>query len=102
MSISIIVFGELWGLVALHHYGTEGHRVSFPIRALCRLLSESIGRNIERLMIAKRLELRNAINAGNTVAAPVGYILASGEDILALFKADFGFISIGGETKVSL
>lgn len=63
MSISIVVFGKLWGLVALHHYGTEGHRVSFPMRQLCRLLSDSIGRNVERLTMAKRLRVRKVINS---------------------------------------
>lgn len=63
MSISIVVFGKLWGLVALHGYGDEGHRVSFPIRQLCRLLSDSIGRNIERLTYAKRLKARTLINS---------------------------------------
>lgn len=119
MSISILVFGKLWGLVALHHYGNEGHRVAFPIRSLCRLLSDSIGRNIERLTMALRLELRRVINgqsSSQVIATlmltsifhvvtpsptnPGGYIVATAEDLLALFKADFGCLSIGDEAKV--
>lgn len=119
MSISIVVFGKLWGLVALHHYGTEGNRVSFPMRQLCRLLSDSIGRNVERLTMAKRLQVRKVINsafsylscaewdrADKRVAAtpssenPGGYIVATAEDLLGLFNADFGCLSIGEEAKV--
>lgn len=36
MSISIIIDGDLWGLIACHGYGDDGIRVSLPIRELCR------------------------------------------------------------------
>lgn len=75
MSISITAFGTLWGLVAMHCYGRFGHRVSFPVRQLSKLLGESISKNIERLSYAKRLHSRKLINTQPTNANPSGVSL---------------------------
>ena len=100
MSISINAFGELWGLIACHSYGTKGMRVSFPIRKMCRLVGDTASRNIERLSYASRLQARKLINTVPTEANPSGYIIASSDDLLKLFDADFGLLSIKGETKI--
>ncbi|ESZ95078.1 PHY1, histidine kinase-group VIII protein [Sclerotinia borealis F-4128] len=100
MSISINAFGELWGLIACHGYGTKGMRVSFPIRKMCRLVGDTASRNIERLSYASRLQARKLINTAPTEANPSGYIIASSDDLLKLFDADFGLLSIRGETKI--
>ena len=100
MSVSITAFGGLWGLIALHTYGKFGTRVSFPIRQLSKLLGESISRNIERLSYAARLNARKLINTEPTEANPTGFIVAKSEDLLSLFDADFGVLSIGDEAKV--
>ncbi|TVY14078.1 Cyanobacterial phytochrome B [Lachnellula arida] len=100
MSISINAFSELWGLIACHGYGSKGMRVSFPIRKMCRLVGDIASRNIERLSYASRLQARKLINTVPTEANPSGYIIASSEDLLKLFDADFGLLSIRGETKI--
>lgn len=100
MSISINAFGELWGLVACHSYGGRGMRVSFPIRKMCRLVGDSASRNIERLSYASRLQARKLINTVPTEANPSGYIIASSDDLLTLFNADYGLLSIRDETKI--
>jgi light-regulated signal transduction histidine kinase (bacteriophytochrome) len=100
MSISINAFNELWGLIACHSYGSKGMRVSFPIRKMCRLVGDIASRNIERLSYASRLQARKLINTVPTEANPTGYIVASSDDLLALFDADFGLLSIHGETKI--
>ncbi|KAF2719242.1 hypothetical protein K431DRAFT_305400 [Polychaeton citri CBS 116435] len=100
MSISINAFEELWGLIACHTYGSRGMRVSFPIRKMCRLVGDSASRNIERLSYASRLQARKLINTVPTQANPSGYIIASSEDLLKLFDADFGLLSIRDETKI--
>ncbi|TVY37602.1 Cyanobacterial phytochrome B [Lachnellula occidentalis] len=100
MSISINAFSELWGLIACHTYGSKGMRVSFPIRKMCRLVGDIASRNIERLSYAQRLQARKLINTVPTEANPSGYIVASSEDLLKLFDADFGLLSIRGETKI--
>ncbi|KAG5982423.1 hypothetical protein E4U55_001901 [Claviceps digitariae] len=100
MSISINAFGELWGLVSCHAYGDHGMRVSFPIRKMCRLVGDTASRNIERLSYASRLQARKLINTAPTHKNPSGYIIASSDDLLKLFDADFGLLSIKGETKI--
>ncbi|KAK2627170.1 hypothetical protein QTJ16_003136 [Diplocarpon rosae] len=100
MSISINAFGELWGLIACHTYGSKGMRVSFPIRKMCRLVGDTASRNIERLSYASRLQARKLINTVPTESNPSGYIIASSDDLLKLFDADFGLLSIRGETKI--
>lgn len=100
MSISINAFEELWGLIACHSYGSKGMRVSFPIRKMCRLVGDSTSRNIERLSYASRLQARKLINTVPTQSNPSGYIIASSEDLLKLFDADFGLLSIRDETKI--
>lgn len=100
MSVSITVFGELWGLISCHAYGYKGMRVSFPIRKMCRLVGDTASRNIERLSYASRLQARKLINTSPTEANPAGYIVASSEDLLKLFNADCGALSIRDETKL--
>ncbi|OAA70549.1 ATPase-like, ATP-binding domain protein [Cordyceps fumosorosea ARSEF 2679] len=100
MSISINAFNELWGLIACHSYGDRGMRVSFPVRKLCRLVGETASRNIERLSYASRLQARKLINTSPTDKNPSGYIVASSDDLLKLFDADCGLLSIKDETKV--
>ncbi|WDK22370.1 hsp90-like protein [Colletotrichum graminicola] len=100
MSVSINAFNELWGLIACHSYGRKGMRVSFPIRKMCRLVGDTASRNIERLSYATRLQARKLINTVPTEKNPSGYIIASSDDLLKLFDADFGMLSIKGETKI--
>ncbi|RBQ93894.1 hypothetical protein VDGD_07462 [Verticillium dahliae] len=100
MSISINAFNELWGLIACHSYGPKGMRVSFPIRKMCRLVGDTASRNIERLSYASRLQARKLINTAPSEKSPSGYIVASSDDLLKLFDADFGMLSIHGETKI--
>lgn len=57
-----MAFGELWGLVACHTYGHHGMRVSLPVRQMLRLLSQSISRNVERLIYAQRLHTRKLVS----------------------------------------
>lgn len=100
MSISINVFDELWGLIACHSYGSKGMRVSFPIRKMCRLVGDSASRNIERLSYASRLQARKLINTAPTANNTNGYIIASSDDLLKLFDADYGLLSIHDKTKI--
>ncbi|KAG9102501.1 Light-sensor Protein kinase, partial [Ceratobasidium sp. 392] len=100
MSISIITFGQLWGLIACHSYGPHGMRVSFPVRQMLRLLSDSISRNIERLSYAQRLHTRKLISTVPTEQHPTGYIVSDAEDLISLFDADFGVLVIGEGAKI--
>ncbi|GJD00918.1 HSP90-like protein [Colletotrichum higginsianum] len=67
---------------------------------MCRLVGDTASRNIERLSYATRLQARKLINTAPTEKNPSGYIIASSDDLLKLFDADFGMLSIKGETKI--
>ena len=67
---------------------------------MCRLGGDTASRNIERLSYASRLQARKLINTVPTESNPSGYIIASSDDLLKLFDADFGLLSIRGETKI--
>ncbi|RAH78991.1 sensor histidine kinase/response regulator [Aspergillus japonicus CBS 114.51] len=100
MSISINSPNDLWGLISCHTHGDAAMRVPFPIRKMCRLIGDTLSRNIERLSYTSRLQARKLINTIPTDANPSGYIIASSDDMLKLFDADYGAISIRGETKI--
>ncbi len=76
MSVSIMAFGSLWGLIACHGYGGAGMRVSFPVRQMLKLLSDSISRNIERLSYAARLQSRKLVSR---ISLPEGTCLIAHE-----------------------
>ncbi|KAF7981483.1 hypothetical protein HWV62_33533 [Athelia sp. TMB] len=100
MSVSIMAFGQLWGLIACHSYGTHRMRVSFPVRQMLRLLSQSISRNIERLSYAQRLQTRKLINTMASENHPTGQIVSNADDLLGLFEADYGILVIGEGAKI--
>ncbi|KAF9485880.1 phytochrome-like protein [Pholiota conissans] len=100
MSVSIMAFGQLWGLINCHTYGTHGMRVSFPVRQMLRLLSQAISRSIERLSFAQRLHTRKLINTMASDHHPTGYIVSNADDLLGLFDADFGILVIGEGAKI--
>ncbi|KAL4914749.1 hypothetical protein BDW62DRAFT_189747 [Aspergillus aurantiobrunneus] len=100
MSISVNSSNDLWGLISCHSYGNRGMRVSFPVRKMCRLIGDTVSRNIERLSYASRLQARKLINTVPTDANPSGYIVASSGDLLRLVDADYGALCIRGEIKI--
>ncbi|KAL4954227.1 hypothetical protein BDW69DRAFT_143536 [Aspergillus filifer] len=100
MSISINSMNDLWGLISCHSYGNRGMRVSFPVRKMCRLIGDTVSRNIERLSYSSRLQARKLINTVPTDANPSGYIVASSDDLLRLVDADYGALCIRGEMKI--
>ncbi|KAJ5770874.1 CheY-like superfamily [Penicillium nucicola] len=100
MSISINAYDNLWGLISCHSYGEDGMRVSFPIRKLCRLVGDTVARNIERITHASDLQARVMVNSVPKEADPSKYIVGSSDDLLRLFQADYGVLSIGNEAKL--
>lgn len=100
MSISINAYDNLWGLITCHAYGDDGMRVSFPIRKLCRLVGDTVARNIERITNASDNQARVMMSSVPKEADPSKYIVGSSDDLLRLFQADYGVLSIGNEAKL--
>lgn len=100
LSISIVAFGQLYGLVACHSSGDNGMRVTFPMLQVLKLLSDSISRNVERLAYTRRLQSRKLISTVPSETNPGGYIASTAIDLLSIFDADFGLLSIGDTMKI--
>ncbi|EJD54682.1 hypothetical protein AURDEDRAFT_79671 [Auricularia subglabra TFB-10046 SS5] len=100
MSISIMGFEKLWGLIACHSYGEEGMRVSFHMRHMLRLFADSVSRNLERLSFTQRLQARKLLNAMPATQIPSGYMMSNAEDLLTLFEADYGILIVGDGAKI--
>ncbi|KAJ5366654.1 hypothetical protein N7541_000595 [Penicillium brevicompactum] len=100
MSISINAYDNLWGLISCHSYGDDGMRVSFPVRKLCRLVGDTVARNIERINHASDLQARVMVNSIPKEADPSKYIVGTSDDLLQLFQANYGVLSIGNEAKL--
>jgi light-regulated signal transduction histidine kinase (bacteriophytochrome) len=99
MSVSIVINGELWGLIACHGYGDSGLRVTLPIRELCRHVGECTSTNIQRLTMTQRIQARKPPSIMPPQQSPSGFIAASSGDLLRLFDADFGMLSIQNEAR---
>ncbi|TIB62597.1 hypothetical protein E3P77_03818 [Wallemia ichthyophaga] len=100
LSISIVAFGQLYGLVSCHSSGDNGMRVTFPMLQVLKLLSDSISRNVERLAYTRRLQSRKLISTVPSETHPGGYIASTALDLLSIFDADYGLLSIGDTMKI--
>lgn len=59
LVVSLVVGGELWGLIACHHY--EPRFVSFEARALCEWVAELVATRIVALESLARTEAEHAV-----------------------------------------
>jgi len=98
-SISIVIDGMLWGLIACHH---ATPRLMGPgIRAACRTLGGIMSRQLrakeELTSYQERLRLRNALEVLNARTDPAetieGSVHSVTEDLYALLPAD-GFATV--------
>ncbi|WOO79622.1 Phytochrome-like protein cph1 [Vanrija pseudolonga] len=100
LSISVMAFGKLWGLVCCQSVGEHGMRTSFPIRQLLRVLSDTMSLNIERLTYAERLSVRRLITSMPNDSPVPGYIMSNADDLLSYFDADAGMLVINDGCKL--
>ena len=107
MSISLVVDGRLWGLVACHHY--DSPRLPSPsVRDACELIALSASvllssrlaeeRTASRLVIEERLN-RQAERLVETDDLTAG-LLGDADEILGLFDAHGAALVVGGHVDV--
>ncbi|CAD6500859.1 BgTH12-06564 [Blumeria graminis f. sp. triticale] len=93
ISISLVIGGNLWALIACHGYGENGIKVSLPVREICRCLGECAAINIQRLLTLERIRTRKL-----PVSLPSNPNPPSG-DLLALIDSDFAVLNIGKKVR---
>ena len=79
--------------------GDHGIRVTLPIRELCRNIGEFAATNIERVLMIERIQARKPPSTAPPPQNPAGFIAASSSDLLRVFDADFGLLSIQDEAR---
>ncbi|OJJ30278.1 hypothetical protein ASPWEDRAFT_121265 [Aspergillus wentii DTO 134E9] len=97
ISISVSVFGKLWGLIFCQSYDKD-MRLSPPLQKLCWLTSDVLSSNIERLSHTLPFRLQKQIDPTQTNS--MGGDESPHGDILGFFGADYAASSILGETKI--
>ncbi|POS86737.1 hypothetical protein EPUL_001736 [Erysiphe pulchra] len=100
MSMSINSLNRLWGIIACHAYGTKGRRVSFPMRQMFRIVGNAASRNVERLFCVSRLHTRKLFSTSPSKKNSSELLITSPHDLLQIFNADFGLLSIQGVNKI--
>jgi chemotaxis family two-component system sensor kinase Cph1 len=97
MSLSIVIEGRLWGLIACHH--RKAHRVPYAVRMACDLVGEFVGTSVQAALekvagvrrttaIALRLSLVEAV----LHAEDVLHGMASMSDALKTLMASDGLV----------
>src|SRR6478735_3491677 len=111
MSVSIIIAGELWGLIACHHYSGP-HRPGVTVRNAAEFLAQLISLRIAETLDADRrresIELaaladRVAVTFASANAGSLDTVLRQhADEVLALAGAQGVVISAHGELDVRL
>jgi light-regulated signal transduction histidine kinase (bacteriophytochrome) len=99
MSISLDYKDNLWGLICCHSYGPTGKKVPFPVRELTYWLGLCASNNLDKLLCHERIRLRKAASAMQPNSGPNAWLSASSEELLRLFRANFGFLVVRGEAR---
>jgi serine phosphatase RsbU (regulator of sigma subunit)/GAF domain-containing protein len=97
MSVSIVINGELWGLIACHHYAGP-HHVSVPARNAVEFLAQLISQRISETLVA---DVRSRTIELTAVADRVAQAFASArradiEEVLHDHEADV--LALAGAT----
>lgn len=97
MSISITVFGKLWGLIFCQAHD-EHTRILPLMRKICWFISDTVSRNLERLTCMSSFQMQSLVS--NSTADGTRNTASPYRDILGLFGANYAASSISGETQI--
>jgi diguanylate cyclase (GGDEF)-like protein len=102
MTISILIEGRLWGLIACHH--ARPRRIDHGTRAVCALLGQMLAWQLGSRLTAQRLQKKlhaNALIGSNGIALngqnDLGAgLIAGAQDLLELFAAQGLVVRLDG------
>ncbi|WP_347558189.1 GAF domain-containing protein [Robbsia sp. KACC 23696] len=78
MSISIVINGRLWGLIACHHM--QAHRAPLAVRLSCTVLTQVLSILIERIEFKRRMSAEVSWNA---LSLEIANLMADAPDLAA-------------------
>lgn len=101
MSMSLLVRGELWGLISCHH--ADARRVPYHIRAACEFIGQVVSMQIGALNASALADRRHALRGvqGRLLAHMAAAdhfldgLLSHGDDLLALTSATGAAVMMG-------
>lgn len=99
MSIALNHKNDLWGLICCHSYGMTGLHIPFPLREVCYWIGLCASSCLDKLLSAAQLRDRNSLISMQNTLSPQFCISASSNDLLNLFRSDFGFLVVKGEAR---
>ncbi|KUJ15051.1 uncharacterized protein LY89DRAFT_620335 [Mollisia scopiformis] len=99
MSVSLVVDQELWGLIMCHSYDSEVTVISPRLKELCRIIGQSASTQIERLLSKEKFEMRSSLMAGLSLKSPAAFLTQDTANLLQVFGAEFGLLTLNGETR---
>ncbi|WP_432560967.1 SpoIIE family protein phosphatase [Kineococcus sp. SYSU DK003] len=99
MSVSLVQDGELWGLIACHHY-SGAHRPSYDARSA----AEFLGQTASQLIAGRQRsdERDDALRAQELLAAVVADVSSSGRDPLSSLVTDPRLLELMGAGGAAL
>ncbi|KAE9366127.1 hypothetical protein N431DRAFT_549109 [Stipitochalara longipes BDJ] len=100
MNISLVVNGDLWGLITCHSYRSKVVGISPPMREILRNIGDCASSQIERLLYAERLEARMLLATGLSQKSPAAFITGSASSLLQIFTSEFGMLVMNAEARV--
>ena len=104
LTISVIVEGQLWGMIACHH--STARRLDSSTRSVCELMGQAfasqVSSRIDNAALQRRLTIRKLLESYVTrieaSAASVGAESLNSPEILEIFDADGLLSHAGGST----
>ncbi|MCB9607262.1 MAG: GAF domain-containing protein [Polyangiaceae bacterium] len=102
LTLSIVVSGRLWGLIACHHY-SGSRRLSYDARLACEVLSRTVSLHVERQLKRRELEIKEQATSTRLLLVealkgetkdPLQALLNGGEK-LAEYVDSTGFAIVG-------
>jgi light-regulated signal transduction histidine kinase (bacteriophytochrome) len=100
VSISVMSFNRLWGLIVCHSYGVRRMSLSFPVREICHLLSDMVSGSIERFSYASQLKAKSLVTTLPKPRDLSTCLDSSLAPLLKLLRADCGILSVRNTTQV--
>ncbi|KAF4636817.1 hypothetical protein G7Y89_g1267 [Cudoniella acicularis] len=99
MITSLVVEGDLSGLITHHSYGSRTTEIALPLREICRNIGQCVSSQVEQLLDSERLEARLLLATGLSQKSPAAFITDSASTLLEIFASEFSMLIMNDEVR---